>query len=288
MKLIMIHGRDQQGKEPHKLRQLWVDTLKKGLKKNNLSLPDDLEIIFPFYGDLLDSIVNGAGIGTDIAGVIAKGAIPDNQLFFFNELLMEIAGNAMIAEQEISANFDGTVAEKGPLNWRWVQAVIRTIDGKTPFGDSALKKFTYDVFVYLTLPAVRKKINEFIISAIDNSPCVVVAHSLGTVVGYDVLSKHNIANVKKYITVGSPLGLASIKSKLTPPLAMPSCVSGGWFNAYDDRDVVALNPLDKTYFDITPPIVNKSNVNNSTDNRHGITGYLDDADVAKQIFNALK
>lgn len=58
---------------------------------------------------------------------------------------------------------------------------------------------------------------------------------------------------------------------------------GQWFNAYDDRDVVSLVPLDDQTFNITPPIENKSDVRNFTDNRHGIEGYLADPVVAQQI-----
>ena len=54
----------------------------------------------------------------------------------------------------------------------------------------------------------------------------------------------------------------------------------------DERDVVALHPLDSANFNIDPAIENKTDVNNHTDNRHGITGYLDDATVAKRIRDA--
>jgi hypothetical protein len=47
--------------------------------------------------------------------------------------------------------------------------------------------------------------------------------------------------------------------------------------------VVALVPLDGQTFNITSPIENKSDVLNSTDNRHGIEGYLADLVVAQQI-----
>jgi hypothetical protein len=70
---------------------------------------------------------------------------------------------------------------------------------------------------------------------------------------------------------------------------MPECVDkkNGWFNAYDERDFVALHPLDKEHFNINPPIENKNNVDNHTPNRHGIVGYLNDVDVAKRIYDAL-
>ncbi len=88
--------------------------------------------------------------------------------------------------------------------------------------------------------------------------------------------------------MGSPLGLASVRPFLDLPLGMPSCVQNGWFNAYDERDFVALNPLDKKFFNIQPPIENKNDVDNQTENRHGIIGYLNDAVVARKIYEALK
>ena len=62
------------------------------------------------------------------------------------------------------------------------------------------------------------------------------------------------------------------------------------FNALDQRDVVALYPLDSVNFPLdpaVPAIENKRDVRNKTDNRHGITGYLDDAEVARRIHEAL-
>ncbi len=287
MKLILIHGREQQGNDPSKLRKTWIETFKKGLEKSDIILPDNIEIVFPFYGDLLDSLVRPEEIGKTIEGIIARGALPEAQLSFFYDVIMDIAVNADVSDQEIVASLEDSIVQKGPLNWGWVQAVIRAIDLKTPFGDATLRRFTYDVFIYLTFPGVRKRINDFVHSTIDSSPCVVIGHSLGSVVGYDVLGNHSTDNVIKYITIGSPLGLKSIKSKLNKPLAMPECLSSGWYNAYDERDVVALNPLDGNYFPITPEIENNNLVKNSTHNHHGITGYLNDKEVAKQIYKAL-
>jgi hypothetical protein len=62
---------------------------------------------------------------------------------------------------------------------------------------------------------------------------------------------------------------------------------GKWFNAMDQRDVVALYPLNKKNFGIDPEVENKTNVLNHTRNRHGIAGYLDDEEVAKRIHDAL-
>lgn len=286
MNLILIHGRDQQGKDPSELKKEWLDTLKKGLSKSGLELPEDVNIVFPFYGDLLDALSKDIRNPDSIEGVIAKGDIEEKQLTFYFEILSEMAVNAGINDKEISDLLIGE-REKGPLNWGWIQIIMKALDAHSPFGDFTLEKSTFDVFVYLTIPAIRIKVNKFITDSIPPGPTVVVGHSLGSVVGYNVLQQLAGQNIKKYITIGSPLGLNSIKNHLSTPLKMPSSVSNGWYNAYDERDFVALNPLDKSHFNISPSIVNSNHVKNKTDNRHGIVGYLNDAAVAKEIYNAL-
>ena len=52
----------------------------------------------------------------------------------------------------------------------------------------------------------------------------------------------------------------------------------GWEHVY---------PLGAPRFDVQPAIENKSDVDNWTDNQHGIDGYLDDALVARRIHEAL-
>lgn len=285
MKLILIHGRDQQGKDKEILKQTWIDTLKKGLAKNDLELPN-VEIVFPFYGDMLDDLVKEANLPKDPSEVLAQGEEGLGDLYFFNSFLMEVATNAGITETEISENFDESIHERGPLNWAWVQAILKTLD-KTMLGDWSLKKFTYDAFMYTTIPAIKRKINEFILEQIGNEPCLVVGHSLGSVVGYNVLRNCSAPQIKGFVTVGSPLGLRSFKQHLEHPIFMPKCISGKWYNAYDERDYVALHPLNNIHFKIDPAIENNDTVKNQTSNRHGIEGYLNDKNVAKQIYEGL-
>jgi hypothetical protein len=91
--------------------------------------------------------------------------------------------------------------------------------------------------------------------------------------------------VPLFVTVGSPLAVTAVKRSLSP-IEHPSCAAR-WFNACDPRDVVALYPLKAPHFDIDPKIDNKVDVDNHTANRHGISGYLDDAVVARRIYDAL-
>ena len=84
------------------------------------------------------------------------------------------------------------------------------------------------------------------------------------------------------MTVGSPLGVRAIRNQFKP-LVRPNV--GSWFNAYDDRDVVSLYPLDQNNFPIYPGVENYDGVRNHTSNRHGIVGYLDDPTIAKRILS---
>jgi hypothetical protein len=91
--------------------------------------------------------------------------------------------------------------------------------------------------------------------------------------------------VPLFVTLGSPLAINAVQSRLTPH-TFPKPV-GTWFNALDTDDVVALHPLSKKHFDTGGKIENHDRVKNWTDNQHGIAGYLDDEKVARRIHEAL-
>lgn len=287
MKLIFIHGRAQGGKDKDILRKIWIETLKKGLEKSGLTLPIAEEnILFPYYGDLLDGLVDE--FNKPVEEIIKKGnETQSKDARFFHDFLKEVAENANISTEEIERENLNEITEKGPLNWEWVQSILKAIDKNSKWSESSIKKFTYDVFLYLTIPAIKEEINNEVIKVFSNEPCVVVGHSLGSIVGYNILRDMSNLSVCKYITVGSPLGVNAVKKHLKSPIKMPESVKNGWYNAYDDRDVVSLNPLNNKYFDISPSIKNNRDVRNQTDNRHGIEGYLNDKNVAKEIYDAL-
>lgn len=76
-------------------------------------------------------------------------------------------------------------------------------------------------------------------------PHVVVSHSLGTVIAYDVLTDdHDIPAVDALLTVGSPLGLDEVQGGLTPPWSRDDgwperrLADGPWVNLGDPLDPV--------------------------------------------------
>jgi hypothetical protein len=277
-RLIFIHGRSQQDRLQPDILNEWTDAWNLGLAAGGLALTDVVDIALPFYGDTLDDMSR-----------LPRAAVTGDELAFKRQILEEMAAARGITPATIARTYRVTrpPRPRGPLNWEWVQAILRALDEKTGFGDDMLDRFTHDVYVYLKQPPVRRAVDALVAAAFKPGRSVVVGHSLGSVVGYNVLRAiDKDVDVVRYVTVGSPLGIRAIQGLLVQPLEMPACVRD-WYNAMDERDVVALRPLDAATFPVRPPIRNKTSVKNKTKNRHGISGYLDDRDVAKEIFSAL-
>lgn len=292
--LVLVHGRDQQGRNADELKAEWIQSLRKGLDRNGLTLPiAESEIRFPYYGDTLSDLERGVP-AEHVASVIVRGEDGDpEEAMFVRNVIMEMQEQLGVPDDAVLEQLDPgerAVVERNILNSTWVQAVLEAIDTHVPYASSATVALTTrDVYQYLKNPGIRATINLGVSQAITSGvETVVVGHSLGSVVTYLLLKEASAAagwTVPLYVTLGSPLAVRAIREAVTPR-KHPSCVTT-WFNAYDPRDVVALYPLDDTHFRVNPPIENKGDVDNNTANRHGISGYLSDPVVAKRIHDAL-
>jgi hypothetical protein len=288
-RLVFVHGRSQQGRNPVVLKAEWLDALRRGAQTLGRAFPDGIDVAFPYYGDKLDELSRAFNIRL-ASEVRSRSDSPDENEFlvFQAEVAEAIRQRAGVTDEEVDREYGPNPRPRGPLNWEWVQAILRALD-KHGGGMSqrALEVFTRDVFLYTTRAGVRDEIDGIVSAALTGEPAVVVGHSLGSVVTYSVLrSDTRQLSVPLCVTVGSPLGIRPIRNQFRP-LKSPKPVET-WYNAFDPRDVVALFPLDEANFPITPRIENYAMVQNHTDNRHGIIGYLDDRDVAGRILAAVQ
>ena len=291
--LVFIHGRSQQHKDPDKLKQHWIDSLQAGLEKNGLTLPiDEDKIHFPYFGNTLAGLVDGVP-PSEVAEIIVRGEESAAETEFIRSVVLEVMEEKGITEEQVAgeASAGANVVERGITNWEWVQSVLKAVDKYVPGASSAtLAITTRDVYRYLNNPVMRKIIDEGVMKAFTPGvETVVIGHSLGSVVSYNVLHGYGEANdwrIPLYLTVGAPLGVKKIRRSLDP-FGHPPCASK-WFNAMDERDVVALYSLDERNFGVQPPIENKTDVDNFTENRHGIAGYLSDPEVARRLYDALQ
>ncbi|MFV0131355.1 hypothetical protein ACLGI4_27210 [Streptomyces sp. HMX112] len=157
----------------------------------------------------------------------------------------------------------GVPAEALPLPAPARRAVFRT-----------LVKYTFkDVHAYFfggAGDAIREVVRAEL-AAVEGAPLIVVGHSLGSIVAYEVLTELE-RETELFVTVGSPLAVTEVQDHLAEPPAVPAGVRS-WLNASDPRDLVA---LDHTLRPEYPPAERVTDllVSNDSDNHHGIVEYL--------------
>jgi hypothetical protein len=109
-------------------------------------------------------------------------------------------------------------------------------------------------------------------------PGIVIAHSLGTIITYDVLSEAAFANldVPLLITLGCPLGIENVQKRLRNGKGRPNPIppaARAWTNFGDRFDPVALERTLRDEFSPTT-FVRDESVNSPARNNHDLTGYL--------------
>jgi len=289
MRILFIHGRAQGQKSSDILREEWGAALARGLVDAGLSLPAGVAFDHPFYGKTLDDFVDQAKL-PQASEIVAMGGSSGDAGFdsFTRSVLQEVDARGEISEADVRAQMEPgrEIEEMGPQNWAWVRAFVRAVDARWPgFSGARINDFLTDVWLYLDKPAVQSAIDAIIEAELTDEPTLVVSHSLGTVVAYNILRKNKI-NLAGLMTLGSPLAIKAITAKLG---LLENVAPKRWVNAYDVADIVALNPLDSTHFPVAPKIANYCGVKNTTGNHHGIggdppeRGYLLDAKIIEQI-----
>jgi hypothetical protein len=287
LRLVLVHGRGQQRLDPTELKSNWLNTLRRGAQKLGRTLPDTIDVAFPYYGDALDRFIRNYNIPLT-SDIQTRGSKADDEFLVFQaECAEAFRKGSGVTDAQVDAEYGANTKPKGPLNWEWVQAILRALDKYGGgISSAALENFSRDVFLYTTRADVRGEIDQIVASSLTEEPTVMVGHSLGSVVAYSVLrSDRRSLRVPLYLTLGCPLGIRAIRDQFRP-LQYPVPVKE-WFNAFDTHDIVALHPLDRANFPVTPEIENYAAVKNSTGNRHGIVGYLDDSQVAQRLSDAL-
>jgi hypothetical protein len=289
--LVLVHGRSQEHRDPATLKREWLDALRAGLARSQLTLPiPEEDVHLPYHGDVLPGLWQGRE--GQIPDVIVNGPpASDAERDFALDVIRQIQVAAGVTDAQVRQAAGDATVQKGPTDWPWVYGVLLAIDRFLPAGGgAAIAALTNDVYHFLHDPGIRDRIEAGVRSAVrPGVPTVVVGHSLGSIVSYDLLRRDGQAlgwQVPLFVTVGAPLAMNAIKQGLAP-ISFPGCVQQ-WFNALDRRDIVASHPLDGANFDVSPGIENRTDVSNDTRDHHGISGYLSDQQVALHIYKALQ
>ena len=134
---------------------------------------------------------------------------------------------------------------------------------------------------------------------------LLIAHSMGSIIAFDVLALfEDEVQIDTFVTIGSPLGLPVVVSKIanelklknhkTGKLGAPASIKNFWYNFADLEDRVALNyKLNDDFVESTNGIivndfvVTNTYVSNKIHNPHKSYGYLRTPELAEKIYQFL-
>ncbi|SDR13718.1 hypothetical protein [Thermostaphylospora chromogena] len=134
----------------------------------------------------------------------------------------------------------------GALRWA-VERLMERLDGRAA---AFATLFCPEVAAYLESPngAARTAARRAVADTLRrNQPCVVIAHSLGSVVAYEALHAEPDLRVDLLVTLGSPLGMRNVVFERLLPAPLdgrgrrPPGVAR-WVNIADAHDIAAIPP----------------------------------------------
>jgi hypothetical protein len=140
---------------------------------------------------------------------------------------------------------------------------------------------------YMTEDPLRADIQARVSELLGPDTDLVIAHSLGSVVGWEVLSRYE-STVPMLLTIGSPLGLNTVVyPRLRPsPPAFPSPVHR-WINVAHPDDIIAVEPRLERLFPSAEGRKVEDHNPISRRNHHAADVYLEQPEVGKAIVDAL-
>jgi subtilisin family serine protease len=152
--------------------------------------------------------------------------------------------------------------------------------------------FLRDVNDYFFVDERRQVMRESLLERllVGGGPFIVIGHSQGSMVAYDVLSSEEARDfeIPLFITIGSPLGIQEVQDQVKrltgqTSLKVPACV-GHWLNVADPLDPVALDKRLGRDFVPAARIEDDLEVNpDSPRHPHSGTGYLRTEPVRRTV-----
>jgi len=219
--------------------------------------------------------------------------------------------------------FDYTVKQPSKTRQKFLDYLVKAMDDLflnedfsinfSNITDKIIKKYFNDLDAYYhSLPLERSKTGEDVRHELRKrlsdtlykhrrKDILLISHSMGTIIAYDVLSQHQDQYaINTLVTMGSPLGIPVVMSKIafelskkrnkTEKLKTPENIIRNWFNLSDLEDKIAVNyNLNDDYLpnsrgiNAVDYIVYNNYTNGKKHNPHASYGYLRTPEMAKII-----
>lgn len=297
--IIGIHGLANKPSKPLQA-QWWVDSIKEGLQKN-CNLNPDFIFVDVYWADLLyeKPLHQNSALSLDsLYDDEPYRPAEDGALKKYDEGFMD-------ALRAGSQSFLGGA----------VDAVKSTL-GMDQAADFVLQQKLKDLAFYYdsgkrikdrssNLRVAREVLQEDLEKALVSSKAheiMLIAHSMGSIIAYDVLRKLGRrepdpgVRVSHFVTIGSPLGLPHVKLNIEkinthdPRVRTPTIVTKSWINFADRKDPVAFDThLNDDYGPNSASVAVKDDLMlndyeiNGKANHHKLFGYLRAPEVSEHI-----
>lgn len=290
MKIVFIHGINQQNFDAESFEHHWSNVFNIGLERNNLDLTSkDINLEFPFYGDILTA--------RNMKNAVDLDTMNPNWAFFeklpkLKERNKEKIQKAL--EIPLLPHYDENL--KYSLKRKFflisqlakdhvLKEMVILLNHFPNLHESLVQKFISEAYLYWYDTTFKKQIHERILSCFEKGEQhIVVAHSLGTVIAYNVL--HELSKdypIERFITLASPLPFNVVQRHIVSPIQRPKALYGDWYNFYSRDDYLTTFPMTAPRFEISPKVKNHL-ITTFADKPHEIIGYLQHPNVIRSIF----
>jgi hypothetical protein len=279
--IVGVHGIAQQQLGRKQLMRDWEPALEDGIENAVGTAPVGVSFDLAFYGKLFlrarQSGQKGMGEESDLDD-LSDAAIDDALA----------AAAEVLSEEEIAAAAALPPSKAYMRTPRPLQAVLRALDAKFGAAAGVLYVGTLrQVRRYLRDDELKAAVDAIVAAKADTDCRILIGHSLGSVVALEFVRQHPNHRLDLLLTLGSPLGLRMVQSRLPHPYlgadapgGIPESVAT-WVNIRDIRDPVACAGDLHTWW----PGVEDRHVDNEGD-AHNVVHYLSKGETGGVILRA--
>lgn len=242
--VIGIHG---LGEKPpaHVLRAWWLQSIREGAKRSQIEL-NEFEFELVYWADILHPTPLDPGISDQRSPLfVAEPYVPGmhstpSSTRGLKRRIVEFLGEKF---SQILLNEDLTI------NYQSVT-------------DSLIRRFFKDLDSYYSTKPIpdgatqtdREKIRNRLTAVLEKyqgDRILLIAHSMGSIVAFDVLDLNPLLQVDTLVTIGSPLGFPVVIGRMAAErggagtgeraMQIPDSIRKAWYNLADIEDYVAFD-----------------------------------------------
>lgn len=179
------------------------------------------------------------------------------------------------AVSELLTRFEGTDFGR---QWATIFDVIAVIANNSMLDGIFIARRMADVENYFRDASIRNDVRAYFRDTLHGreQPTIVVAHSLGSVIAYDVMREYTDLDVSGFVTLGSPLSIGHFRRNVAREgesgnnLPVPETIAE-WVNVYSEMDPLTLGSGIERWFQGGGDEAGRGPVDRKAEN----TGYLD-------------